>query len=96
MEESTVIYTREYLPELLKCVRLCLLERSYLVMEVGMEPLIRSCNVCRDLVDKAKDFLLLPERRSSMAGQCHSVLHSYDSLAPCRSSHVAKEKDAGR
>jgi kelch-like protein 20 len=81
VEREEVVYTavmkwinenidsrREYLPELLKCVRLCLLERSYLVMEVGMEPLIRSCNVCRDLVDKAKDFLLLPERRSSMAG----------------------------
>ena len=37
-------------------------------MEVGSEPLIRSCEVCRDLVDKAKDYLLLPERRSSMNG----------------------------
>lgn len=33
-----------------------------------MEPLIRSCDTCRDLVDEAKDFLLLPERRASMAG----------------------------
>ena len=59
---------RKCLPELLKCVRLCLMERSYLIMEVGMDPLVRGCDVCRDLVDEAKDFLLLPERRSSMAG----------------------------
>ena len=38
-------------------------------MEVGMEPLIRSCDACRDLVDEAKDFLLLPERRAFMAGE---------------------------
>jgi hypothetical protein len=57
------------LTELLKCVRLSLLERSYLVIEVGMEPLIRGCDICRDLVDEAKDFLLLPERRSSISGE---------------------------
>ena len=43
-------------------------------MNVGMEPLVRSCDVCRDLVDKAKDFLLLPERRSSMAGKYDTAL----------------------
>ena len=91
--ESTAAI-REYLPELLKCVRLCLLERSYLVMEVGMEPLVRRCEVCRDLVDKAKDFLLLPERRSSMSGECPTVLFCRDSV--CRLSHVAKKEDAGR
>lgn len=37
-----------------------------------MEPLIRGCNTCRDLVDEAKDFLLLPERRPSMAGEIYS------------------------
>lgn len=30
--------------------------------------------MCRDLVDKAKDFLLLPERRSSMAGKYDTAL----------------------
>ena len=64
----TISMSRPCLPELLKCVRLSLLERRYLVIEVGMEPLIRSCDTCRDLVDEAKDFLLLPERRASMAG----------------------------
>lgn len=65
----TIPMSRPCLPDLLKCVRLSLLERSYLVIEVGMEPLIRSCDTCRDLVDEAKDFLLLPERRASMAGR---------------------------
>ena len=34
-----------------------------------MEPLVRGSSACRDLVDEAKDFLLLPERRSSLAGE---------------------------
>ena len=66
---EALLLPRPCLPELLKCVRLSLLDRGYLVMEVGAEPLVRSSETCRDLVDEAKDFLLLPERRSSMAGR---------------------------
>ena len=72
-----VLPTRTCLPELLKCVRLSLLERSHLVMEVGKEPLIRGCNVCRDLVEEAKDFLLLPERRAAATGEWPQLLLLY-------------------
>lgn len=56
-------------------------------MEVGMEPLIRACDTCRDLVDEAKDFLLLPERRSSMAGE-GLVENSYCTLTCSKASYA--------
>lgn len=59
---------KKHLATVLQHVRLPLLERSYLVSHVGMEPLIRSCEACRDLVDEAKDYLLLPEQRSKLQG----------------------------
>ena len=54
----------KHLPNLLAQVRLPLLSPMYLTDRVAKEELIRSCHRCRDLVDEAKDFHLLPERRS--------------------------------
>lgn len=59
---------KQHLPQVLQYVRLPLLDRSYLVSRVGAEPLIRSSDACRDLVDEAKDYLLLPEQRSQLEG----------------------------
>lgn len=56
------------LPEVLEHVRLPLVEREYLVSRISAEPLIRQNEACRDLVDEAKDYLLLPERRSKVGG----------------------------
>lgn len=53
-----------HLPSLLAQVRLPLLSPTFLTDRVSKEELIRSCHRCRDLVDEAKDFHLLPERRS--------------------------------
>ena len=57
-----------HLPEILKHVRLPLVERNYLVSTISTEPLIRQNEACRDLVDEAKDYLLLPEQRSKLSG----------------------------
>ncbi|XP_046642997.1 kelch-like protein 18 [Daphnia pulicaria] len=54
----------KHLPNLLAQVRLPLLSPTFLTDRVSKEELIRSCHRCRDLVDEAKDFHLLPERRS--------------------------------
>lgn len=59
---------RSKLASVLKHVRLPLLERSYLVSHVGAELLIRQNEECRDLVDEAKNYLLLPELRESLEG----------------------------
>lgn len=57
-----------YLPQLLSCVRLPLLSPHYLADRVATESLIRGCHECRDLVDEARDFHLMPERRFLLAG----------------------------
>ncbi|XP_012264312.2 kelch-like protein 18 [Athalia rosae] len=51
------------LPELLASVRLPLLTPQYLADHVAKEDLIRSCHQCRDLLDEARDYHLMPERR---------------------------------
>ena len=66
--EHDVVARQTQLASVLKHVRLPLLERSYLVSRVGTEPLIRTCESCRDLVDEAKNYLLLPEQRSKLQG----------------------------
>lgn len=58
---------KQHLAQILQHVRMPLLNRSYLVSRVGAEPLIRLDAACRDLVDEAKDFLLLSNHRSSIA-----------------------------
>ena len=52
----------------LQHVRLPLLSPNYLVSKVSSEPLIRADQACRDLVDEAKDYLLLPDQRSKLQG----------------------------
>lgn len=52
-----------YLPELLTRVRMPLLTPHYLTDKVATEEFIRSSHKCRDLLDEAKDYHLMPERR---------------------------------
>jgi kelch-like protein 20 len=40
----------------------------FLVNTVSSDPLIRADQACRDLVDEAKDYLLLPQERLNMQG----------------------------
>ncbi|XP_055379108.1 kelch-like protein 18 [Condylostylus longicornis] len=51
------------LPQVLSKVRLPLLSPQYLADRVATEDLIRTSHQCRDLLDEAKDFHLMPERR---------------------------------
>ena len=60
---------KEHLAELLKYVRLPLLSPQYLSDRVLSEEIIRSNIVCRDLIDEAKDFMLMPERRKHLKSQ---------------------------
>ena len=54
----------ESLPRLLQCVRMPLLTPQFLSDTVAPERLIRESLECRDLLDAARDFHLMPERRS--------------------------------
>lgn len=54
---------KDHLPELLTQVRMPLLTPQYLTDHVATEELIRSSHQCRDLLDEAKDYHLMPERR---------------------------------
>lgn len=51
------------LPQVLSKVRLPLLTPQFLADRVATEDLIRTSHQCRDLLDEAKDFHLMPERR---------------------------------
>lgn len=51
------------LPQVLAKVRLPLLTPQFLADRVATEDLIRTSHQCRDLLDEAKDFHLMPERR---------------------------------
>ena len=54
------------LPMLLEQVRLCLLPPQYLSDRVLGEEIVHSNIVCRDLIDEAKDYMLMPERRKQL------------------------------
>ena len=54
----------EALPKLLSCVRMPLLTPQFLSDAIAPEPLIRMSMECRDLLDAARDFHLMPERRT--------------------------------
>uniref|UniRef100_A0A0K8TE04 Kelch-like protein diablo n=1 Tax=Lygus hesperus TaxID=30085 RepID=A0A0K8TE04_LYGHE len=56
------------LPRMLALVRLPLLPPHYLVDRVATEELIRSSHECRDLLDEARDYHLMPERRALLPG----------------------------
>lgn len=51
------------LPKLLATVRMPLLTPQYLTDRVAVEELIRTSHECRDLLDEARDYHLMPERR---------------------------------
>ncbi|XP_061150517.1 kelch-like protein 18 [Syngnathus typhle] len=51
------------LPELLSKIRLPLCRPQFLTERVQQEELVRCCHKCRDLLDEAKDFHLMSERR---------------------------------
>ncbi|CAH0395259.1 unnamed protein product [Bemisia tabaci] len=53
----------EHLAKLLTLVRLPLLTPQYLSDRVSKEELIRFSHECRDLLDEARDYHLMPERR---------------------------------
>lgn len=59
---------RAHLSQVLQHVRLPLVGPKYLVGVVGTDALIKSEESCRDLVDEAKNYLLLPEQRLLMQG----------------------------
>lgn len=47
-------------------VRMPLLKRTFLADQVTSNPLVRQSLSCRDLIDEAKDYHLIPERRDSL------------------------------
>lgn len=57
---------KESLPALLEQVRLCLLPPQYLSDRVLGEKIVHSNILCRDLIDEAKDYMLMPERRKQL------------------------------
>lgn len=59
---------KPFLGQLMCHVRLPLLDTKFLVTKVGNDPLIKQDQTCRDLIDEAKDYHLLPLDRSSMQG----------------------------
>ncbi|KAG1697206.1 Kelch-like protein 20 [Nymphon striatum] len=59
---------RPQLSLVLQHVRMPLLSPKFLVGTVGSDLLIKSDEKCRDLVDEAKNYLLLPQERPSMQG----------------------------
>jgi len=52
----------------LQHVRLPLMSPKFLVGTVGSDLLVKSDDMCRDLVDEAKNYLLLPQERPQMQG----------------------------
>ncbi|KAG9510978.1 Kelch-like protein 20, partial [Fragariocoptes setiger] len=58
-----------HLPEVMQHVRLSQLTPQYLVKTVSQDVLIRSNEKCREYVDEAKDYLLLPQERAERQGQ---------------------------
>jgi len=59
---------RTHLPMVLQHVRLPLMSPKFLVGTVGADLLVKSDDSCRDLVDEAKNYLLLPQERLMMQG----------------------------
>lgn len=59
---------KAFLSMVLQHVRFPQMQPKFLVGTVGTDLLIKSDESCRDLVDEAKNYLLLPQDRSSMQG----------------------------
>ncbi|CAG0902024.1 unnamed protein product, partial [Cyprideis torosa] len=66
--KSNLSDRRQFLSQVFSHVRLPLISPKYLVGTVGSDLLIRSDETCRDLVDEAKNYLLLPQERPLMQG----------------------------
>ncbi|XP_074621163.1 kelch-like protein 18 [Acropora palmata] len=60
---------QSFLAELLEQIRLPTLSPHFLVDEVEKEELIRQDIACRNLLDEAKNFHMLPDRRSKLGSQ---------------------------
>ena len=58
---------RIFLSEVLGSVRFCLMSPKFLV-SVSSDVLVKNDEACRDLVDEAKNYLLLPNERAHMQG----------------------------
>jgi len=54
---------KEYISQLMQHVRFPLIDIKYLITKIGADPLIKHNQVCRDLIDEAKDYHLLPQDR---------------------------------
>lgn len=54
----------DLLPEVLSKVRLPLLSPQFLADSVAAEGMIKTSHQCRDLLDEARDYHLMPERRA--------------------------------
>ncbi|CAD5217498.1 unnamed protein product [Bursaphelenchus xylophilus] len=52
--------------EILRHVRLTLLDKAFLIDEVATNPIVHDSISCRDLFDEVKEFHLVPERRPKM------------------------------
>ena len=58
---------RGFLAQVLSNVRFCLMSPKFLV-SVSADMLVKNDEACRDLVDEAKNYLLLPNERAQMEG----------------------------
>lgn len=63
---------KPHLCSLLEQVRLPFIPSEYIVDNIISEKLIKNCLKCRDLVDEAKDYHLLPQRRNLI--QSHRII----------------------
>lgn len=59
---------RQHLAHVLQHVRLSQLTAKFLVGTVSSDLLVKADETCRDLVDEAKNYLLLPQERAQMVG----------------------------
>ncbi len=64
--KQSVEERKGHLPTLLEQVRLSLLPPQYLSDRVLAEEIVHSNIHCRDLIDEAKDYMLMPERRKQL------------------------------
>lgn len=61
-----LLFIPQYAAELLAAVRLPFIHPSYLLNVVDNEELIKSSEACRDLVNEAKRYHMLPHARQEM------------------------------
>lgn len=93
---------QEHSAKMLSCVRLHLLKPSFLADEVSSHHLVKSNLACRDLVDEAKDYHLIPERRALLRSfrlkpRCCSLvpglIFAIGGLTPCGNASAVEMFD---